>query len=55
MDELLEMMRRGEFKDTPMVEVKWDWETKREALVDAVQGTLEGFRKGKGVFMFGDT
>ena len=54
-DELLEFMRKGEFKDTPMVEVKWDWETKKELLVDAVQGTLEGFRKGKGVFMFGDT
>lgn len=53
--ELLGMMRRGEFKDTPMVEVKWDWETEREVLVDAVQGTLEGFRKGKGVFVFGDT
>ena len=54
-DELLEMMRRGEFKDGPIVEVKWDWETKSEVLVDAVQGTLRGFRKGKGVFMFGDT
>lgn len=54
-DELLDIMRRGEFKDTPMAEVKWDWETKKEVLVDAVQGTLEGFRKGKGVFVFGDT
>ena len=53
-DELLDMMRNGEFKDTPMVEVKWDWDTKKEELVDAVQGTLEGFRKGKGVFVFGD-
>lgn len=54
-DEILELMRRGEFKDVPMVEVKWDWDTKREELVDAVQGTLEGYRKGKGVFVFGDT
>ena len=54
-DELLEMMRRGEFKDTPMVEVRWDWGTEKEVLVEAVQGTLEGFRKGKGVFVFGDT
>ena len=53
-DELLEMMRRGEFRDTPMVEVRWDWGTEREVLVDAVQGTLEGYRKGKGVFVFGD-
>lgn len=54
-DELLEMMRRGEFKDTPMVEVGWDWGTEKEVLVEAVQGTLEGYRKGKGVFVFGDT
>ncbi|MCJ1243320.1 mitochondrial 2-enoyl thioester reductase [Trapelia coarctata] len=53
--ELLEMMRRGEFRDTPTVEVPWDWGTEREELVEAVQGTLEGYRKGKGVFMFGDT
>ena len=54
-DELLEMMRRGEFKDAPMEEVRWDWETEKTTLVDAVQGTLEGFRKGKGLFVFGDT
>jgi len=54
-EELLEMMRRGEFTDVPMVEVPWNWETGKEELVDAVQGTLEGYRKGKGVFMFGDT
>ena len=53
-DELLDMMRKGEFKDTPMVEVSWNWDTKKEELVDAVQGTLDGFRKGKGVFVFGD-
>lgn len=54
-DELLDIMRRGEFKDMPITEVKWDWGTKTEVLVDAVQGTLNGFRKGKGVFVFGDT
>ena len=37
------------------MEVKWDWETEKNKLVDAVQGTLEGFRKGKGLFVFGDT
>ena len=52
--ELLEMMRRGEFRDVPVVEVPWGWETKGVELVEAVQGTLEGFRKGKGVFVFGD-
>ena len=54
-DELLDIMRRGEFKDTPTAEVKWDWGTEKEVLVDAVQSTLEGFREGKGMFVFGDT
>lgn len=53
--ELLGMMRAGTFKDTPVVEVRWEWGTGREELVDAVQGTLEGYRRGKGVFVFGDT
>ena len=54
-DEILDLIRRGEFEDVPMVEVPWNWDTNKEELVDAVQGTLEGFRKGKGVFIFGDT
>ena len=53
--EILDLMRRGEFQDVPTVEVPWEWDTKQEGLVDAVQGTLEGYRKGKGVFVFGDT
>lgn len=54
-DAILELMRKGEFRDVPTVEVGWDWGTGREGLVDAVQGTLEGYRKGKGMFVFGDT
>ena len=54
-EELLEMMRRGEMRDVPVVEVPWEWGTGREELVEAVQGTLEGFRRGKGVLVFGDT
>ena len=49
------MYKDGSIKDVPYVEVPWSWETKKEALIDAVQGTLEGYRKGKGVFVFGDT
>jgi trans-2-enoyl-CoA reductase len=37
------------------VDVKWDWDTEENTLREAVQGTLEGFRKGKGVFVFGET
>lgn len=53
-DEILDLIRKGKFKVVPMIQLPWNWETKKENLVDAVQGTLEGFRKGKGVFVFGD-
>lgn len=53
--QLLDMIRKGELKDVPTVEVKWEWGTKKEELVEAVQGTLEGFRKGKGSFIFGES
>ncbi len=54
-EEILEWTRRGEFKDVPMQKVDWNWGTDVETLKAAVQGTLEGFRTGKGVFVFGDT
>ncbi|KAL8637228.1 MAG: hypothetical protein Q9228_005479 [Teloschistes exilis] len=54
-DELLGMIREGKLKDVPMVDVPWSWDTGKDELVKAVQGTLEGFRKGKGIFQFGDT
>ncbi|CZR62853.1 probable enoyl-[acyl-carrier-protein] reductase 1, mitochondrial precursor [Phialocephala subalpina] len=54
-DEILEMTRTGRFKDIPVQELKWDWETEEGTLKEAVQGTLQGFRAGKGVFVYGDT
>ncbi|KAL9108111.1 MAG: hypothetical protein Q9227_007087 [Pyrenula ochraceoflavens] len=54
-DDVLRMTKEGRFKDIPVMECKWDRETKEDTLKDAVQGTLEGFRAGKGVFVFGDT
>ncbi|KAL8808791.1 MAG: hypothetical protein Q9200_004022 [Gallowayella weberi] len=54
-NEVLGLIREGRFKDGPIVEVPWSYETKKEELVDAVEGTLGHFRKGKGIFMFGDT
>lgn len=53
--ELLQLYREGKFKDTKVEEVKWDWDTPADPLIKAVSGTLEGYRKGKGVFMFGNT
>ena len=53
--EILDLTRRGKFKDIPMQPLKWEWGTKQEELVNAVAGTLEGFRAGKGIFVFGET
>ncbi|KAJ1335950.1 trans-2-enoyl-CoA reductase [Microdochium nivale] len=54
-NEILDLIREGKFKDGPTVEVPWNWETEENVLRDAVQGTLEGFRAGKGIFVFGET
>lgn len=53
--EVLELTRKGQFKDTPFDQIKWEWETKGEDLVAKVRDTLEGYREGKGVFVFGKT
>lgn len=53
--EVLDLTREGKFRDTPMVPLRWEWGTKAEELVEAVQGTLGGFRAGKGIFVFGET
>ncbi|KAI3321602.1 NAD(P)-binding protein [Xylariaceae sp. AK1471] len=54
-NEILDLIRQGKFRDTPVVDVPWSWETEESTLKEAVQGTLEGFRAGKGVFKFGET
>jgi trans-2-enoyl-CoA reductase len=54
-NEILDLIREGKFKDTPVVDVPWNWDTEENVLKEAVQGTLEGFRAGKGVFVFGKT
>ncbi|KAL7621413.1 mitochondrial 2-enoyl thioester reductase [Parahypoxylon ruwenzoriense] len=53
--EILDLVRAGKFRDVPVVEVPWTWDTEVDGLRQAVQGTLEGFRAGKGVFVFRDT
>lgn len=54
-EHVLDLIRQGKFRDTPFQEVPWTYDTKQESLVEAVQGTLEGFRSGKGVFVFSNT
>lgn len=53
--DILQMIRDGRFRDVPCDEVAWNWETEEKTLKDAVSGALGGFRTGKGVFVFGDT
>ncbi|KAH7311992.1 hypothetical protein BKA65DRAFT_441005 [Rhexocercosporidium sp. MPI-PUGE-AT-0058] len=54
-EEVLDLTREGRFKDVPVQELRWDWGTEEGVLKEAVQGTLGGFRAGKGVFIYGDT
>ncbi|KAF2661230.1 NAD(P)-binding protein [Lophiostoma macrostomum CBS 122681] len=54
-EDVLDMTRKGEFRDMPVDEIKWEWETKGEDLIGKVKDTLEGYREGKGVFVFGKT
>ncbi|KAI0204159.1 hypothetical protein F4808DRAFT_457260 [Astrocystis sublimbata] len=54
-NEILDLIRGGKFRDTPVVDVPWSWDTEESVLREAAQGTLEGFRAGKGVFVFGET
>lgn len=54
-NDILNDIREGKFHDVPIEEVKWDWDTEEATLRNAVQQGLSGFRKGKGVLVFGET
>lgn len=54
-NDVLDLTRKGKFKDIPVEECSWGWKTEADMLKKAVQGTLGGFRAGKGVFMFEET
>jgi trans-2-enoyl-CoA reductase len=54
-EEILGLVREGKFKESPVQELGWEWGTEEGVLKEAVQGTLQGFRPGKGVFVFGET
>ncbi|KAK2846363.1 hypothetical protein FQN49_005801 [Arthroderma sp. PD_2] len=50
--DIFRLTRDGKFKDIPVQEVKWTRDTPKEELIDSVQGTLGGYRSGKGVFVY---
>ncbi|KAB5560209.1 hypothetical protein GE09DRAFT_961720 [Coniochaeta sp. 2T2.1] len=54
-EEILALTREGKFREAPVQELRWDWETEEAKLKEAVQGTLSGFKAGKGVLVFGET
>ncbi|PGH32166.1 mitochondrial trans-2-enoyl-CoA reductase [[Emmonsia] crescens] len=51
-NDILRLTRAGKFKDIPVQEVKWRWETGAAELAGEVQGTLSGKRSGKSVFVY---
>ena len=51
-NDVLELTRAGKFKDIPSEDIKWSWDTEAAELAEGVQGTLSGFRSGKGIFKF---
>ncbi|KAL2836212.1 hypothetical protein BJY01DRAFT_238363 [Aspergillus pseudoustus] len=50
--DILQLTRAGKFKDIPVEEAKWSWNTERPELAGSVQETLSGYRSGKGLLRF---
>ncbi|KAL4780494.1 hypothetical protein BJX76DRAFT_350938 [Aspergillus varians] len=50
--DILQLTRAGRFQDIPVEEAKWSWDTEGSELAAAVQGTLSGYRGGKGLLRF---
>lgn len=51
-NDVLQLTRSGKFKDIPVNEIRWNWETDGAALTAGVQETLSGYRDGKGLLKF---
>lgn len=50
--DILQLTRAGKFKDIPVDNVQWKWDSEGPELAEGVQGTLSGFRSGKGLFTY---
>lgn len=53
--DILDFMRKGEFRDTPVEVTEWTDETELEKLVEAVKKGISGFSGKKGIFIMKDT
>lgn len=51
-NDVLQLARSGKFKDIPVDEIRWSWDTEGSALTAGVQDTLSGYRDGKGLLRF---
>lgn len=51
-EEMLSLIKEGKFRIDAVREIEWQDDTKEEVLKTEVQSTLEGFKGGKGVFVF---
>ncbi|KAJ6115158.1 hypothetical protein N7486_000936 [Penicillium sp. IBT 16267x] len=50
--DVLQLTRAGRFKDIPVADVKWTWQSEGAELAESVQSTLGGYRSGKGVLTY---
>ncbi|KAK5990985.1 2-enoyl thioester reductase [Cladobotryum mycophilum] len=53
-NDILGLIKTNWFRDVPVEEVEWGFETEASSLQNAAQQGLQGFKKGKGVFVFKD-
>ncbi|KAK6819944.1 hypothetical protein RU639_006979 [Aspergillus parasiticus] len=51
-NDVLQLTRAGKFRDIPVEEIKWTWDTDGAALTSSVQETLSGYRSGKGLLKY---
>jgi trans-2-enoyl-CoA reductase len=51
-NDVLQLTRAGKFKDIPVEEIKWVWDTDGSSLTAGVQETLSGYRGGKGLLKY---
>ena len=53
--DILDLVRDKKFTDGPTTDIPWTFKTDATHLIEAVQGTLDGHRDGKGIFVFENT
>ncbi|KAF7593036.1 mitochondrial 2-enoyl thioester reductase [Aspergillus hancockii] len=51
-NDVLQLTRTGKFRDIPVEEIKWVWDTDGPTLTASVQETLSGYRSGKGLLKY---